>query len=80
MLFRKQLLLDVLPALYGLAPMRRGDDIAFSLLCRRKHFAVDVEPLVEVAAHDQHALSSQRSHMARRQEMVDRVLAGFDRP
>jgi hypothetical protein len=79
MLFHKQLLYPLMPALYALAPMERGDDIAFSLLCRRKHFAVNVEPLVDLGCTDEHALWRQPGHFAMRQEMIDRVLATLQR-
>lgn len=79
MLFHKQVLYAVVPALNALAPMERGDDIAFSLLCRRKHFAVDVGPLVDLGEADGHALWRQPGHFSRRQQMVDRVLATLQR-
>ena len=80
MLFHKQLLYEVTPALNALAPMERGDDIAFSLLCQRKHFAVNVEPLIDLGEHDEHALWRQSGHFSLRQQIVDRVLAALQRP
>ena len=57
-----------------LAPFERGDDIAFSLLCRRKHLAIRSE--VRRTGHDdESALWRQPGHFRKRQEMVDRVLA-----
>lgn len=78
MLFHKQLLYDVCPSLNALAPMERGDDIAFSLLCQRKHFAVNVEPLTDLGEHDEHALWRQSGHFSLRQQVVDRVLAALN--
>ncbi len=80
MLFHKRLLNSVLPALNALAPMERGDDIAFSLLCRRKHFAVDVGPVADLGEGDEDALWLQPGHFSRRQQMVDRVLGTFSLP
>lgn len=80
MLFHKQVLYEVVPALNALAPMERGDDIAFSLLCRRKHFAVNVEPLIDLGENDEHALWRRSGHFSMRQQTVDRVLAALQRP
>jgi len=80
MLFNKHLLYGVAPALNALAPMERGDDIAFSLLCDRKHFAGNVEPLIDLGEHDEHALWRQSGHFSMRQQIVDRALAARKRP
>lgn len=74
MLFAKDLLAQVYGDILRLAPFERGDDIAFSLLCRRKHLAIRSE--VRRTGHDdESALWRQPGHFRKRQEMVDRVLA-----
>lgn len=80
MLFHKELFYEVASAFYGLAPNEQADDIAFSLLCGRKHFAVNLEPLVDLGEHDEHAFWRQPEHFPMRQQMVDRLLAAFQRP
>jgi hypothetical protein len=74
MLFHKKLFYEVAPTFHALGSIERGDDIAFSLLCRRKHFAVNVEPLVDLGEHDEHALWRQPGHFSVRQHIVDRLL------
>jgi septal ring factor EnvC (AmiA/AmiB activator) len=50
------------------------DDIAFSLSCRRKHLAVNVEPIADLGMQDPAALYRQPGHAAKRQAAVDRYL------
>jgi hypothetical protein len=80
MLFHKRLFYDVAPTFHALGLIERGDDIAFSLLCRRKHFAVNVEPLVDLGEHDEHALWRQPGHFSVRQHVVDSLLEVLQRP
>ena len=80
MLFHKKLFYEVAATFYALDSIERADDIAFSLLCRRKHFAVNVEPLVDLGEHDEHALWRQPGHFSVRQQIVDRLLAAPQRP
>ncbi|KPK41394.1 MAG: hypothetical protein AMJ65_09560 [Phycisphaerae bacterium SG8_4] len=80
MLFHKKLFYEVAPEFNALAPNERGDDIAFSLLCQRKHFAVDVEPIVDLGEHDEHALWRQSGHFSMRQQIVDRLLSALQCP
>ncbi|MHC4430364.1 MAG: hypothetical protein ACYS14_08165 [Planctomycetota bacterium] len=74
MLFHKKLFYEVAPTFHAMDSIERGDDIAFSLLCRRKHFAVNVEPLVDLGEHDEHALWRQPGHFSVRQHIVDHLL------
>ena len=51
------------------------DDIAFSLLSRRKHLAVNVEPIEDLGMSDGAALHLQPEHYARRQAAVEKYAA-----
>lgn len=74
MLFSKRLLASVYGDILALSPFERGDDIAFSLLCGRKHLAIRLD-VRRLGHDDMHALWRQPGHFQRRQEMVDRILA-----
>lgn len=73
MLFHRGLLDSVIGKIYSLLPFTRGDDIAFSLLCQRKHYVVPMQPSINLGSDDCYALWRQPGHFERRQAMVDRI-------
>lgn len=75
MMFHRKLLREAFATLGDLPPMDTCDDIAFSLSCRRKHRAVNAEPLDDQGMSDGASLHLQPGHAARRQEAVDKLLA-----
>jgi GT2 family glycosyltransferase len=74
MLFAKELLASVYGDMLRLAPIERGDDIAFSLLTGVKHFC-QLRGNIHLPPQGKHALSKHPDHFRMRQDMVDRVLA-----
>jgi hypothetical protein len=79
MMFHRSLLPHAFSAL-GTLPPAVQDDIAFSLLCRRKHLAVNVEPIEDLGSSDGAALHLLPDHGVARQETVDAHLAHLARP
>jgi hypothetical protein len=73
MLFSKELLASVFPDILRLAPFERGDDIAFSLLCRTKHIALGLD-YEDLGSRDEFALFKQKDHAEKRQSVVERVM------
>jgi hypothetical protein len=75
MLFSKELMARVYGDLLRLAPIDRGDDIAFSLLAGGKHICRRASQREDWGRDDPHGLWKQPDHLEKRQAMVDRVLA-----
>ena len=75
MMFHRRLLREAFAALGELPPPTMDDDIAFSLSCRRRHLAVNVEPIEDLGMSDGAALHLQPQHGAKRQAAVDRYRA-----
>lgn len=75
MLFHRTLARHTFAALDASPPRPIEDDIVFSLACGRRHFAVNVEPIVDLGADDANALWRRADHFARRQQAVDFMLA-----
>jgi hypothetical protein len=75
MLFHRSLLRHLTDCL-GVVPLSTfADDIAFSLACPSRHFAVDVEPVEEIGWNDDNALWRRPGHFDERQDQVDIMLA-----
>ena len=75
MLFHRSLLRH-LTAFIGRLPVSTfADDIAFSLSCPTRHWAVNVEPVVEIGWDDEHACWRRPGHFEERQRQVDLILA-----
>jgi hypothetical protein len=74
MLFHRSLLRHLYRFLGRIPLSARADDIAFSLACPTRHFAVDVGPLHDVGYDDDNALWRQPGHIEARQEQVDMML------
>ncbi|HUJ24896.1 MAG TPA: hypothetical protein VLW85_02680 [Myxococcales bacterium] len=75
MMFHRSLLRHAFETLGAVSAPIVEDDIVFSLSCRRKHVAVNVEPLQDLGMSDDAALFRLPGHAERRQAAVDRVLA-----
>lgn len=73
MLFSRELLSRVFGSFLRLTPFDRGDDIAFSLLSKGRHRAIEI-PYVDLGSRDGFALFEQPGHFELRQDMVDRIL------
>ena len=73
MLFSKSLLSSVYGKMLSLTPFERGDDIAFSLLCRKKHLSVETGS-ISLSHKDEFSLWRQPGHYEKRQLMVDRIM------
>lgn len=74
MMFHRSLLRHAFDAL-GTLPPPLEDDIAFSLSCRRKHLAVNLEPIEDLGMCDAAALHRRPDHATRRQAAVERYRA-----
>ncbi len=78
MLFSKELLAKVYGDILRLAPIDRGDDIAFSLLVGEKHICVPTRR-VDLGHGDESALWRQPGHFEKRQAMIDKILRAHKR-
>lgn len=74
MLFHRNLYRHAFATLGALGPMTE-DDIAFSLSCDRRHFAVNVEPIQDLGDDDEVALWKRPNHFEKRQECVALMLS-----
>jgi hypothetical protein len=74
MLFHRSLLHHLFRFLGCIPIPGRADDVAFSLACRSRHVAVNVEPIVEVGWNDENAQWRMTDHLEVRQAQVDMML------
>lgn len=72
MLFNKKLLSEVYGQILNLTPFDRGDDIAFSLLLKRKHLAIKMD-VIDLSTDDNFSLWRIPGHLEKRQAMVNRL-------